>query len=269
MVRLLRKIGLAKSSFYYWDNVRKATDKYDAVKREIQSIFDRHMGRYGYRRVAAELGIRGHRLDPKTVLRLMQDLGLKSIQRRKKYRSFKGDIGQAAANLMNRDFTAEKPHSKLTTDLTEFAVGGEKLYLSPLLDLYNGEIIAYEMSTRPVFDLVTSMIKRAWRKLNKDARPMLHSDQGWHYRMPAYCKLLTDRHVVQSMSRKANCHDNAAMESFFGTLKSEFFNVQKFDSIEQLKDGLKAYIHYYNHDRIKMKLGWLSPVAYRTRHAFT
>jgi putative transposase len=269
VVRLLKKVGLAKSSFYYWDNARKAADKFADVKQEIQQIFDQHKGRYGYRRVAAELAARLRYLNPKTVLGLMRELGLQSIQRRKKYQSFKGEVGQAAPNHMNREFSADAPQMKLVTDVTEFKVGNEKLYLSPLIDLYNGEVISFEMNRRPVFDLVTSMLKEALKKLSKDAKPMLHSDQGWHYRMSAYRQMLGERHILQSMSRKANCHDNAAMESFFAILKSEFFNVQKFDSIEQLMQGIRDYIHYYNHDRIKMKLGWLSPVSYRTRHALT
>jgi len=149
--------------------------------------------------------------------------------------------------------------------VTEFAVAGEKLYLSPVMDLYNGEIVAFETSKRPVFDLVSSMLKKALSRLEPHDKPMLHSDQGWQYRMPAYQRQLQDRQLVQSMSRKGNCLDNAAMESFFAVLKSEFFHLKKFGSVEELRDGLADYIHYYNHDRIKLKLKGLSPVQYRTQ----
>ena len=151
------------------------------------------------------------------------------------------------------------------TDVTEFHVAGEKLYLSPVLDLYNGEIIAFETSKRPAFELVDSMLKKALAKLRPADRPMLHSDQGWQYRMPAYQRQLRERKLVQSMSRKGNCLDNAAMESFFAVLKSEFFYLNNFDSVDALRDGLTDYISYYNHDRIKLKLKGLSPVQYRTQ----
>ena len=192
-------------------------------------------------------------------------LGLKSLVRPKKYRSYKGDVGQAADNVLQRQFEADMPKQKLVTDVTEFNVAGEKLYLSPVMDLYNGEIIAYETSERPLYKLVGSMLNKALRKLKASDKPILHSDQGWQYRMPAYHRALRCKGVQQSMSRKGNCLDNAAMESFFATLKSEFFYLEKFNSVEQLKAGLKTYIHYYNHDRIKQKLQGLSPVQYRTQ----
>jgi transposase InsO family protein len=151
------------------------------------------------------------------------------------------------------------------TDVTEFNVKGEKLYLSPVLDLYNGEIVSYAMQKRPRFSLVENMLKSALTKLSSNDMPLLHSDQGWQYHMPAYRRQLAERGLTQSMSRKGNCLDNAAMESFFGTLKSEFFYLNCFDSIEQLQDGIHRYIHYYNYDRIKTKLKGLSPVQYRTQ----
>lgn len=196
---------------------------------------------------------------------VMGTMGLKSLVRPKKYRSFKGDVGQAAPNELQRQFDAHAANQKWVTDVTEFNVAGKKLYLSPVLDLYNGEIVAFEIAERPIFKLVSSMLKKALKKLGPDDRPMLHSDQGWQYRMPAYQRLLRERGMVQSMSRKGNCLDNAAMESFFAVLKSEFFHLQKFTSLDELKAGLKRYIHYYNHDRIKLKLKGLSPVQFRTQ----
>jgi transposase InsO family protein len=152
------------------------------------------------------------------------------------------------------------------TDVTEFNVGGQKLYLSPVLDLYNGEIVAYEMARRPLFDMVNTMLKKAFAKLGPRDKPILHSDQGWQYQMPVYSRLLKQKKVRQSMSRKGNCLDNATMESFFGTLKSEFFYVNRFRNIDELQSGIKAYIHYYNHDRIKLRLRGLSPVQYRAKY---
>jgi putative transposase len=207
----------------------------------------------------------GSQVNHKTVQRLMGKLGLKSLVRPKKYRSFKGEVGQAAPNELQRRFKAEAINQKWVTDVTEFNVAGEKLYLSPVLDLYNGEIVAFETSKRPTFELVSSMLKKALAKLNPGDKPLLHSDQGWHYRMPAFKRQLLERQLVQSMSRKGNCLDNAAMESFFAVLKSEFFYLNKFDCVDELRDGLADYIHYYNHDRIKLKLKGLSPVQYRTQ----
>ena len=207
----------------------------------------------------------GERINHKTVQRLMSMLGLKSVVRPKKYRSFKGDIGLAAENLLDRQFEADTPNQKWVTDVTEFNVEGNKLYLSPILDLYNGEIIAYETSRRPVFEMVRSMLTKSLAKLLPLEKPMLHSDQGWQYRMSQYKSALSERGMVQSMSRKGNCHDNAAMESFFAVLKSELFYLKKFSSIDELESAISAYIRYYNYDRIKMKLNGLSPVQYRTQ----
>ena len=262
---LLKAADLARSVFYYHRQARDEEDKYDAVKKRIRSIFDEHRGRYGYRRITAALARLGEKINHKTVQRLMGELNLKSLVRPKKYRSFKGDMGLVAPNELARQFEATAPNQKWVTDVTEFKVGDEKLYLSPLLDLYNGKIIAFETSRRPVFEMVRSMLDKALATLLPHERPLLHSDQGWHYRMPHYQAALSERGVVQSMSRKGNCHDNAAMESFFGVLKTEFFYLNKFTSIAELQAGLVEYIRYYNNDRIKLKLKGLSPVQYRAQ----
>lgn len=262
---LLKLAKLARSTFYYQLEALQAQDKYQQLKEQIRTLFDRHKGRYGYRRITAGLRQLGHQVNHKVVQRLMGVLGLKSLVRPKKYRSFKGEVGQAAPNELQRRFKAEAINQKWATDVTEFSVAGEKLYLSPVLDLCNGEIVAFETSRRPAFELVDSMLKKALARLRADDRPMLHSDQGWHYRMPAFQRQLRDRQLVQSMSRKGNCLDNAAMESFFAVLKTEFFYPNQFHSVDELRDGLTDYIHYYNHDRIKLKLKGLSPVQYRTQ----
>ena len=262
---LLKAAQLPRSTFYYQQKVLRQDDKHRPLKETIKSVFERHKGRYGYRRITAALRQLGNHVNHKTVQRLMGVLGLKSLVRPKKYRSFKGEVGRAAPNELQRRFAAGSANQKWVTDVTEFNVAGEKLYLSPILDLYNSEIIAFETSKRPVFELVDSMLKKALAKLSPHEKPMLHSDQGWQYRMPAYQRQLRERDLVQSMSRKGNCYDNAAMESFFAVLKSEFFYLNRFDSVDALRDGLAKYIHYYNHDRIKLKLKGLSPVQYRTQ----
>lgn len=262
---MLKLAGLARSTFYYQQKVARATDKHEALKLRIQSIFELHQGRYGYRRVTVAIRNLGQRINHKTVQRQMVQLGLTSLVRPKKYRSYKGDVGRAAANVLQRQFQAKAANQKWVTDVTEFNVAGEKLYLSPVMDLYNGEIIAFETARRPVFELVSSMLKKALDKLKAHEKPLLHSDQGWQYRMPAYQRALRQKGMEQSMSRKGNCLDNAAMESFFAVLKSEFFYLNQFNNVDELQLGIKKYIHYYNHDRIKLKLKGLSPVQYRTQ----
>ena len=265
MEHLLKALSLAKSTFYYWLSQLQAEDKYGHLKESIRDVFHRHKGRYGYRRVTAALRQAGQMVNHKTVQRLMGILGLKSLVRPKKYQSYRGETGKAAPDRLKRRFKANKPNQKWVTDVTEFSVAGEKLYLSPVMDLYNGEIVAFETSKRPSFELVGTMLKRALASLKLWERPILHSDQGWQYRMPAYQLALKKRQIRQSMSRKGNCLDNAAMESFFAVLKSELFHGKRFSSIEQFKQELTEYIRYYNHDRIKMKLGGLSPVRYRAQ----
>jgi len=255
---LLAFAGLARSTFYYQLKARQASDKHQQLKDTIRAVFVRHKGRYGYRRVTAAVRETGKTVNHKTVQRLMTVLGLKSLVRPKRYRSFKGEVGQAAPHELQRKFQAAGANQKWVTDVTEFNVAGEKLYLSPVMDLYNGEIVAFETARRPAFGLVSSMLKKALRKLAPHDKPMLHSDQGWQYRMPAYQRILRERGLVQSMSRKGNCLDNAAMESFFAVLKSECLYLNKFASIDALQSELTRYIHYYNHDRIKLKLKGLS-----------
>lgn len=239
-------------------------DKYKEVKELIQQIFEEHQGRYGYRRITLELRNRGHLLNHKTVRRLMNEMGLKCLVRMKKYRSYRGQAGKIAPNLLERDFHASKPNEKWVTDVTEFHLYGEKLYLSPILDLYNGEIITYTMENRPVYPLVSRMLDQAFERLNEGDAPILHSDQGWHYQMSQYQHALKEQGIIQSMSRKGNCLDNAVMENFFGLLKSELLYLKEFDSMEHFKQELENYIQYYNHKRIKAKLKGMSPVQYRT-----
>lgn len=182
----------------------------------------------------------------------------------KKYRSYKGKVGKIAPNILDRNFQAEKPNEKWVTDITEFKLFGEKLYLSPILDLYNREIITYTIGSRPTYSLVSSMLNQAFDRLSDEDSLLIHSDQGWHYQMKQYRHALSDRNITQSMSRKGNCYDNAVIENFFGILKSELLYLKGFESVEHFKQELAKYIDYYNHKRIKAKLKGMSPVQYRT-----
>ncbi|MCM3274367.1 IS3 family transposase, partial [Paenibacillus elgii] len=187
-----------------------------------------------------------------------------SVVRMKKYRSYKGTIGNIAPNVLDRQFQADKPNEKWVTDITDFKLFGEKLYLSPVLDLFNGEIITYTVGPRPSYSLVSDMLDQAFKCLSKEDGLLMHSDQGWHYQMKQYQHALKKQGITQSMSRKGNCYDNAVMENFFGHLKSEFLYPNEFESVDHFKQELAAYIDYYNNKRIKTKLKGMSPVQYRT-----
>ena len=262
---LLDYSKVARSTYYYHDKSEKK-DKYLSLKELIKKIYDKHKGRYGYRRITDELHKKGHIVNHKTVLKVMRLLGVKSIIRVRKYKSYKGEQGKIAPNILERAFRAAAPERKWVTDVTEFKIKDRKLYLSPVMDLFNQEIISYQLSERPNFKQITSMLQKAFRKLKNGKQLIFHSDQGWQYQMKQYQHLLKQKGITQSMSRKGNCLDNAIIENFFGTLKSELFYIQKFNSIEHLKREIKEYINYYNNERIKSNLNKMSPVEYRTHY---
>ena len=263
---LLNRTNMARSSFYYYEKQSQSVDKYQITKELIKSIYHKNKGRYGYRRITDELNNKGVIINHKTVLRLMKLLGLKSIIRVKKYKSYKGEQGKIAPNILERNFKAIAPNIKWATDITEFNVSGKKLYLSPIIDLFNQEIVSYELTERPVFNQVVLMLKKAFKKIPNNTNLTLHSDQGWQYQMRQYQQLLIEKGIVQSMSRKGNCLDNAIIENFFGILKSELFYLKKYSSISQLKQEIKDYIIYYNNERIKSNLNKMSPIQYRAHY---
>ena len=232
---LLNQINMARSNFYYHQKKTKSADKYQEIKELIKSIYYKHKGRYGYRRITDEINSKGIIINHKTVLRLMKFLGLKSLIRVKKYKSYKGEQGRIAPNLLERKFKAEAPNQKWATDITEFNVSGQKLYLSPIIDLFNQEIISYELTERPVFNQVIMMLNKAFKKIPDNTNLILHSDQGWQYQMKRYQNQLKEKGIIQSMSRKGNCLDNAIIENFFGVLKSELFYLNKYTSVSHLK----------------------------------
>ena len=241
----------------------KKADKYASVKEEITAIYHENKGRYGYRRITAELHKRNFSLNHKTVQRLMRELGLVCRVRMKKYHSYKGEVGKIAPNLLNRDFHAEKPNQKWVTDVTEFSLFGEKLYLSPILDLHSRDLVSYTISDRPVLGMVTSMRDKTFEKIPDDTGLILHSDQGWQYQHKQYQRMLKKKGVCQSMSRKGNCLDNAVIENFFGLLKSELLYLQEFQSMEHFKQELIEYLDYYNNRRIKARRKGLPPAIHR------
>ena len=259
---LLQIAELPRSTFYYHLKRQKG-DKYAREKEEITRIFHENKGRYGYRRVTIALRNSGFTLNHKTVQRLMKEMGLVCRVRMKKYRSYKGEQGTVAPNLLNREFTAEKPNQKWVTDVTEFRLFGQKLYLSPIFDLCSGDIVTYTLSDSPNLSMVITMLEQAFQKIPNDTNLILHSDQGWHYRHKHYVAMLEEKGVRQSMSRKGNCYDNAVIENFFGHLKSELLYLQEFESLDHFKQELTDYIDYYNNRRIKARLKGLPPALHR------
>ena len=266
---LLEAARLPRSTYYHQLKQLDRLDKDKDLKAEIQSIFTEHKGNYGYRRMTLELRNRGYVVNHKRVQRLMKVLGLSArIRRKRKYSSYQGEIGKKAANLIQRQFEASKPMEKCYTDVTEFAIpaSSQKLYLSPVLDGFNSEIIAYNLSTSPNLEQVEAMLNQAFSE-DHYTNTILHSDQGWQYQHQYYHHFLEGKGIQPSMSRKGNSPDNGMMESFFGILKSEmFYGYEKtFHSLEQLEQAIVDYIDYYNNKRIKIKLKGLSPVQYRTK----
>ena len=260
---LLTIAQLPRATFYYHLKRMDRTDKYEAAKAEITAIYHENKGRYGYRRITTELHNRKYSLNHKTVQRLMKLLGLVCRVRMKKYHSYKGEVGKIAPNLLNRDFHAEQPNQKWVTDVTEFSLFGEKLYLSPILDLCSSDLVSYTISDRPVLSMVTSMLDKAFEQIPDGTNLILHSDQGWQYQHKQYQRMLQKKGIRQSMSRKGNCLDNAVIENFFGLLKSELLYLQEFESMEHFKQELIEYLDYYNNRRIKAKLKGLPPAIHR------
>ncbi|OFK76742.1 transposase [Streptococcus sp. HMSC034E03] len=266
---LLKAIKLARSTYYYHLKQLDKPDKDQELKAKIQSIFIEHKGNYGYRRIHLELRNRGYLVNHKRVQRLMKVLNLQAKMRQKrKYSSHKGDVGKKAENLIQRQFEGSKTMEKCYTDVTEFAIPAstQKLYLSPVLDGFNSEIIAYNLSTSPNLEQVKTMLEQAFTEKHYE-NTILHSDQGWQYQHDSYHQFLEGKGIQASMSRKGNSPDNGMMESFFGILKSEmFYGYEKsFQSLKQLEQAIVNYIDYYNNKRIKVKLKGLSPVQYRTK----
>ena len=260
---LIEVSELSRTTYYYYTKRRTQPDKYSEIKEQITGIYAENKGRYGYRRITAALRNRGYIVNHKTVQRLMKQLGIVCRVRMKKYKSYKGEVGKIAPNLLERDFEAVLPNQKWVTDVTEFSLFGQKLYLSPILDLCSRDIVSYTISDKPVLSMVTEMLNKTFTQIPNDTNLILHSGQGWQYQHKQYQQMLKDKGIRQSMSRKGNCLDNAVIENFFGLLKSELLYLQEFDSIEQFKAELVDYLDYYNNRRIKTKLKGLPPALHR------
>ncbi len=263
---LLQAAGLARSTFFYHQARLESPDPKETLKSAITEVFTANHGRYGHRRIHTELMKKGWVVAKKTVLKLMRALHLRcKVRRRKRYNSYQGEQGVIAPNLLNRKFDADAPNQKWVTDVTEFRVGDHKLYLSPVMDLFDRQIISYSVGSSPNLELANSSLRQAIACLEPGQHPLVHSDQGFQYQHHSWRVLLNDAGATQSMSRRGNCYDNAVMENFFGHLKEELFHHVRFLSTEALAPALHEYIIWYNNERISTKLKGLSPVQYRAQ----
>ena len=276
---LLLKISGVKRSTYYHVYSHMDDDKDAELKQVICEIYNENKGRYGYRRITLELRNRGYIVNHKKVKRIMKKLGLFGLTPKAKYKSYKGEMNGTVKNLLIhkevdeenhktkyvRDFETSKPNEKWSTDVSEFHIPAGKLYLAPILDMYNDEIIAYDISSNPDFLQQKRLLNKAFSRFEDLEGLIFHSDQGWQYQMQPWHKALKDKGIIQSMSRKGNCLDNCPIENFFGKLKNEMFygHEYEFKTLDQLKKAIEDYIDYYNTKRIKVKLKGLTPCEAR------
>ena len=263
---LLQAAGVARSTYFYHQSRLGAPDPQEALKAAVTEIFTKNRGRYGHRRIHTELGKQGWAVAKKTVLKLMRALKLVcKVRRKKRYNSYRGGQDSVAPNVLNREFEADAPNRKWVTDVTEFSVGDRKLYLSPVMDLFDRQIISYAIGSSPNLELTNTSLRQALETLEDGQKPLVHSDQGFQYRHVSWRVLLEDAGAVQSMSRKGNCYDNAVIENFFGHLKEELFHHVRYLSTDALAAALQDYISWYNNERISTRLNGLSPVQYRAQ----
>ena len=264
---LLVELDLARSSYFYHGSQLRRADKYADARLILTEVFEGNHRCYGYRRMRAALGRQKLHLSEKVVQRLMkQECLVVAANRRRRYGSYRGEIGPAPENLINRDFQAGTPNQKWLTDITAFQIPAGKVYLSPMIDCFDGLVVSWSIGTRPDTDLVNTMLDAAIETVaTNESRPVIHSDRGAHYRWPGWLTRIGNAKLIRSMSRKGCSPDNAACEGFFGRLKTELFYPRSWKniSIEQFIQIVDAYIRWYNEKRIKISLGSLSPIEYR------
>ena len=263
---MLEAVGLSRSTYYYEISKKdKVRERNSELSAEISSIFAENKGRYGVRRVHQALLSRGHQVNHKRVQRIMHQLGLLGKRPKEKYHSYKGEVGKVAANIINRDFSTEKPLQKWTTDVSQFNLPWGKCYLSPILDMNTNEIVSYNLSLSPNLEQIKDMLVKAFQRFPSVQGLIMHSDQGWQYQHEFYRNELAKHGVIQSMSRKGNCYDNCIMETFFGRLKNEmFYGFEKeYPSFEAFQNAIAEYIDYYNNRRIQAKTKWMPPSKFR------
>ena len=259
---LRKRLGLSKSSYFYQEAARKKPDKYSDIRNRICQLFHENKQRYGYRHIHGLLNWESITVSEKVVRQLMQEEGLK---RRKKYNSYQGEISPSVPNKIERDFHADKPNQKWLTNITEFALPAGKVYLSVLVDCFDGLLPGWTISTTPDSMLVNTMLDQAISHLPEGTHPLIHSDRGCHYRWPGWTDWMKNADLERSMSKKGCSPDNAACEGLFGRLKNEmFYNQDWVDvKISEFIDILSEYLLWYNTKTIKTSLENMSPWEYR------
>ena len=263
---LLEMLEMPKSSYFYQREVHRKADKYSDIRTEVKAVFNENSSRYGYRRIYAALRNNGKIVSEKVIRRLMREEQLVVPRRKKrKYSSYMGEISPAVENVVARNFHADKPNDKWLTDITEFHIPAGKVYLSPILDCFDGLIVSWAIGTSPNAELINIMLDNAICTLQEGEKPIVHSDRGGHYRWPGWIARVDTAGLTRSMSRKACPQDNSACEGLFGIIKNEMYYFKSWIgvSIEQFIEELDRYLVWYNHKRIKISLGAKSPVEYR------
>ncbi|ALE04270.1 integrase [Arthrobacter sp. ERGS1:01] len=264
---LLAAAGLPRSTFFHRQAALTAPDRHAELRARIHEVFTEAKGRYGHRRIHAFLRRQGWQVAKKTVLKLMraENLVCKVRSSRRRYSSYKGQVGKIAENLLKRQFVTAAPNLTWVTDVTEFKVADRKVYLSPVMDLFDRSVVSFAVSESPNTAFTNRSLSEAISTLGPGEAPMVHSDQGFQYQHASWQKLLSNAGMTQSMSRKGNCLDNSVMENFFGHLKEEMFHHQEHTSPESFITELEDYIRWYNKDRISLTLECLSPMEYRAQ----
>ncbi|MBI9096388.1 MAG: IS3 family transposase [Sphaerochaeta sp.] len=262
---LLLSLQMAKSSYFYQSDAIKK-DKYALVRENLRKAFDENRKCYGYRRLHTVLTSNGSKLSEKVVLRLMHEENLVvPFVKRKKYSSYKGELSPEVENIIKRDFHADNPNEKWLSDITEFSIPAGKVYLSPIVDCFDGHVPSWTRGPSPNAELVNTMLDKAVGTLQEGEHPLVHTDRGCHYRWPGWIERMGDAKLVRSMSKKGCSPDNSACEGFFGRLKNEMFYNRSWSgvSLEEFYAQLDDYICWYNEKRIKLSLGGRSPLDYR------
>lgn len=265
---LLGVLELARSSYFYHRTRLRMSDKYEDARSAIIEIFYGNRRCYGYRRIHAALRRLDTTISEKVVRRLMaQEQLVVHCRRRRRFTSYCGEVGPAPQNLVARDFHAQAPNEKWLTDITEFQLPAGKVYLSPIVDCFDGKIVSWSIGPRPDAQLVNVMLDAAISTLDAGSTPVIHSDRGGHYRWAGWLRRVSAAGLVRSMSRKGCSPDNAACEGFFGRLKNEMYYCREWSgaTIDMFTQEVDAYIRWYNKHRIKISLGGLSPMEYRQR----
>ncbi|WP_431831228.1 IS3 family transposase [Corynebacterium pseudodiphtheriticum] len=262
---LITVSGLSRSTFFEHQRRLDEPDKYAHLKKLITKIFSNSNTTYGYRRVWRAFRNENEIVNKKLVRKLMRQLELVSKIRRKKCNSYRGAMSHIADNVLDRNFEQSAPNKAWVSDVTEFRVAGTKVYLSPIMDLFDRTILAHTLSRSPNTKFTSQSLSDAIALFSPAEGLIVHTDQGFWYQHTSWRNLMTHIGGVQSMSRKGNCYDNSVMENFFGHLKSEMYHGVSFSSVDEFCQAVDDYILWYNTTRLQEQFKGLAPMQYRNQ----